>query len=47
MKIWIFIPLLVILLCGFAVMSIILIQGLEVIKQITIDFINFLRSLIL
>lgn len=45
MKKWIFIPLLIILLVGFICMSLILIEGIGVIREITIKFINFMRGL--
>ena len=46
MKKWMFIFLLIILLIGFICMSLILIEGIGFLEEITIKFINFMRGLI-
>lgn len=46
MKYWLFIPLIIFLLIGFICMSLILIEGIEFLENITIKFINFMRGLI-
>ena len=45
MREWIFIPLFFILLIGFFIISLILVQGLEVLKEFTTKVIEFIGRL--
>ena len=47
MKTWMFIIIFIVLLVGFIVMSLILVQGLDFLRQITKSFIELIRNLVL